>query len=335
MSDNRRYQVFVSSTFEDLKEERKKIYETLLQIDCIPAGMEFFGAVDEEQFEFIKTIIDDSDYYLVIVGGRYGTLSEEGISYTEKEYLYAKEKGIPVCALIHGNPENIPAGKTENNSKLKLLLEKFKKELSNSRLVDFWNNSDDISGKVLVALTKTMKRHPRAGWIRGDAQASSEILNQLTIAQGEINNLVSENAALKANNSALEQNTLPEVKITLLNEHENEKIDISISLDNFLIQKFSSMLTNFSYQDLEKSLINYIKFSHHYEIPDPNYIPIKNSLDAVISILIIKNIISNNNTLNSEVPKISDFIFAAFSVLSSRGSLELTNEGRKYISKLI
>ena len=202
MSDNRRYQVFVSSTFEDLKEERKKIYEALMQIDCIPAGMELFGAVDEEQFEFIKTIIDDSDYYVVIVGGRYGTLTEEGISYTEKEYLYAKEKGIPICALIHGEPESIPSGKTEKNSNLQKLLENFKQELSNSRLIDYWNNSDDISSKVLVALTKTIKRHPRPGWIRGNKQASKQILEDLTEANRTISLLTE-----KLNNQKIIQET--------------------------------------------------------------------------------------------------------------------------------
>jgi hypothetical protein len=55
----KRYQVFVSSTFVDLKDERQKVMQTLMKMDCIPAGMELFPATDEEQFEFIKRIIDD------------------------------------------------------------------------------------------------------------------------------------------------------------------------------------------------------------------------------------------------------------------------------------
>ena len=87
-----RYQVFVSSTFADLEEERKNVIQTLMEMNCIPAGMEFFPAIDEEQFEFIKRVIDDSDYYIVIIGGKYGSLTTEGISYTEKEYDYAVKK---------------------------------------------------------------------------------------------------------------------------------------------------------------------------------------------------------------------------------------------------
>lgn len=55
--------------------------------------MELFPAIDEDQFEFIKKVIDDCDYYLLIIGGRYGSLSDEGVSYTELEYQYAVSKG--------------------------------------------------------------------------------------------------------------------------------------------------------------------------------------------------------------------------------------------------
>ena len=54
---DKRYQVFVSSTYRDLMEERTKVIQTLMKMDCIPAGMELFPAMDEEQMKFIKRII--------------------------------------------------------------------------------------------------------------------------------------------------------------------------------------------------------------------------------------------------------------------------------------
>lgn len=51
---DKRYQVFISSTYSDLKEERSKVMQTIMSLDCIPAGMELFPAIDAEQFEFIK-----------------------------------------------------------------------------------------------------------------------------------------------------------------------------------------------------------------------------------------------------------------------------------------
>ena len=91
---DKRYQVFVSSTFEDLQEERKEVIQVLLESDCIPAGMELFQASDDDQWTLIKNVIDDCDYYLVIIGGRYGSTNKDGISYTQMEYEYALKKGI-------------------------------------------------------------------------------------------------------------------------------------------------------------------------------------------------------------------------------------------------
>jgi hypothetical protein len=90
MPMDKRYQIFISSTFTDLQEERAKVQQAVMELECIPAGMEAFPAIDEEQFEFIKKVIDDCDYYLLVIGGRYGSVSEEaGLSYTEMEYDYA------------------------------------------------------------------------------------------------------------------------------------------------------------------------------------------------------------------------------------------------------
>jgi hypothetical protein len=81
MSD-KRYQVFISSTYEDLKEERRAVEQTIIRAGDFPVGMEAFPAADEEQFEFIKTIISQCDYYVLIVAGRYGTLAPDVKSYT-------------------------------------------------------------------------------------------------------------------------------------------------------------------------------------------------------------------------------------------------------------
>ena len=77
---DKRYQVFVSSTYTDLKVERQRVIQAVIETNCIPAGMELFPAADEEQFQFIKRVIDDCDYYILIIGGRYGSTTAEGIN---------------------------------------------------------------------------------------------------------------------------------------------------------------------------------------------------------------------------------------------------------------
>ena len=66
------YQIFVSSTFDDLKDERRAVSNSLAKAGHIAAGMELFPATDQQQLEYIQRIIDRSDYYVVVVAGRYG-----------------------------------------------------------------------------------------------------------------------------------------------------------------------------------------------------------------------------------------------------------------------
>ena len=89
---NKKYQVFISSTFTDLKDERKEITRVLLEMDCIPTGMEMFQASDDNQWQVIKRVISLCDYYLVIIAGRYGSVHPKTKkSYTQMEYEYIKQ----------------------------------------------------------------------------------------------------------------------------------------------------------------------------------------------------------------------------------------------------
>jgi hypothetical protein len=176
---DKRYQVFVSSTYADLKEERQRVIQTLMEMDCIPSGMELFPAADEETWEFIKRVIDDCDYYLLIIGGRYGSITPEGISYTEKEYDYAFERGMKVIAFLHSSPEEIPVGKSEMNSELRERLTAFRNKVSTNRLVKCWKTADELPGLVALSMSKTIKSYPAVGWVRADKIASTELLNEL------------------------------------------------------------------------------------------------------------------------------------------------------------
>src|SRR5262245_44059267 len=104
------FQIFVSSTYSDLKDERKRVSETLAKAGYVPDGMELFPATDQQQLDFIKRVIDRSDYYVVIVGGRYGTIADENVSFTEREYEYAVSQKKPVLAFLHSDPEAIAVG---------------------------------------------------------------------------------------------------------------------------------------------------------------------------------------------------------------------------------
>ncbi|MCX8972200.1 DUF4062 domain-containing protein [Citrobacter portucalensis] len=141
---DKRYQVFISSTFKDLEVERSTVFQTLMEMDCIPSGMELFPSIDEEQWEFIKKVIDDSDYYLLIIGGRYGSVANDGLSYTEKEFDYAVSKGIKVIILIHENPEMLTYEKSEKDPVLREKLFRFIEKASSGRFRKTWTSEKDL-----------------------------------------------------------------------------------------------------------------------------------------------------------------------------------------------
>src|ERR1700730_2626217 len=97
---NKRYQVFVSSTYDDLREERSEVMRALLELDCIPSGMELFPAADEDQWTLIKEVIDDCDYYVVIIGGRYGSL-QAGIDSLRSVALAGMPYGAKIVDRQH------------------------------------------------------------------------------------------------------------------------------------------------------------------------------------------------------------------------------------------
>ena len=103
----KRFQVFVSSTYSDLKDEREKVIHELTRVGFIAVGMEQFPATDEEQLEYIQKIIDESDYYVVIIRGKYGSLTSDGLSFTEKECDYALETKKPVLEPIRKEVESL------------------------------------------------------------------------------------------------------------------------------------------------------------------------------------------------------------------------------------
>jgi len=187
----KRYQVFVSSTYEDLKEERQEVMHALLELDCIPAGMELFPAADEDQWTLITQVIDDCDYYIVIIGGRYGSEDNEGMSYTEKEYRYALEKGKPVIAFLHENPDTLPGIKIDKIEEKRKKLDEFREFVSN-KMVKYWTNAKDLGSVVSRSLIKLIKQHPAIGWMRADQIPSEDLTAELLKLRRRIDELEKE-----------------------------------------------------------------------------------------------------------------------------------------------
>lgn len=163
----KRYQVFVSSTYEDLRDERVEVMQALLELDCMPSGMELFPAASDDQWTLIQRVIDDCDYYLVIIGGRYGSIGTDGRSYTQMEYEYAVSKAKPVIAFLHSNPGSIPANKTESSEEGKKKLREFC-ELAKKKVVKTWSSPKELGSVVSRSIVKLIRSNPAVGWVKAD-----------------------------------------------------------------------------------------------------------------------------------------------------------------------
>ena len=176
---NKKLQVFVSSTYTDLIEERQAAVQAILDTGHIPAGMELFKA-GKSQMETIRKWIDESDVYMLILGGRYGSIeNESGSSYTELEYRYALSKDMPVFAIVLEDSflftKAASMGKDnifekDNTGKY----DTFKNFVKN-QIVKFINNVDQISGKIHAQLNDLLNDtdYNLIGWIRADNNSNT------------------------------------------------------------------------------------------------------------------------------------------------------------------
>ena len=185
---DRKYQVFVSSTYEDLQKERQEVMHVLLELDCIPSGMELFPAADEDQWSLIKGVIDDCDYYIVIIAGRYGSIGSEGVSYTEMEYRYAVKNDKPVVAFLHGDPGSIPSKHIEETEEGKAKLQAFRK-LVQQKMCKKWRTPHELGSVVARSLNLLRKKHPGVGWVRGDQVPKREATAEIFSLRKQIEHL--------------------------------------------------------------------------------------------------------------------------------------------------
>ncbi len=168
----KKLQIFISSTYTDLVEERQAVVEAILNAGHIPAGMELFKAGDQTQKEIIEEWIKESDVYLLILGARYGSIDPTlNISYTEWEYDLAGKLGIPRFSLVLTDDyvnEKVIAGELsiQNVDRTNEQFKSFRREVE-SHIVVFINHIETIKGAVLGSLNNIMKkRQDLKGWVR-------------------------------------------------------------------------------------------------------------------------------------------------------------------------
>jgi hypothetical protein len=200
---SKKLQVFISSTYTDLLDERQAAVAAVLKAGHIPAGMELFSAGDRSQLDTIRSWIEQSDVYMLILGGRYGTLEHDsGLSYTELEFNYAVALAKPLFAVV--------ISESGLNAKLKakgadviervhgVLLRDFREKVL-SNISSFFDEPKDIRLAVFESLPDLSRNKDLIGWVRGDQVVDTQPLVD------EVKKLSQENTTLRTKLAQLEK----------------------------------------------------------------------------------------------------------------------------------
>ena len=334
------YHVFISSTFTDLEEERKKVSGAVSKAGYVAEGMELFPASSQQQLDFIKRIIDRCDYYVVILGGRYGSLADDNISYTEKEYEYALKKNIPVLAFLHKDIGQIPNSKTETKKANIARLENFRSRLSKSKMVDYWSNPDELATKVAVSLAQEVNLNPGIGWVRGDQAIDPKLIQELEDVRRERDKLI------EANNT-INNFSFPEWMPNITDKFEiSYEFEISENNHNYIAVASQKGKIKTSWQEIFKKLgSDLYKGIHLHRLQS---ITSTNILSELTEAYIKENLVEEQSyntsaSISLSYEKIRDTLLG-YNLVETKTrrynngseylSYEISNSGKKYLSYL-
>ncbi len=300
---DKKFQIFISSTYEDLKDERDQAIKAVLEMGHIPVGMEMFSAADEEQWQLISRQIKETDYYIVIIGHRYGSETDEGISYTEKEYDYAVTLGVPTLGFIIDDEASWPKKFIDGSQKKKRKLEQFKEKVK-GKLVQFWFSKDDLHGKVSISLVKAMNTNPRIGWTRASEAIGNEVTKELTRLSHENSSLREELQILKnkqeeQSDAAREVVNIMSANVRNIRCRETSSWDDAEFYDTDLLIVFLSIAPNLlnenTSEEIGKNIALKLVGTGYY-----NYYPIgKNIVESLLADFVALDVIEPSSKKHS------------------------------------
>ncbi|QQO09081.1 DUF4062 domain-containing protein [Breznakiella homolactica] len=173
----KKYHVYISSTLDDLKNERHELAKMVIELGHIPVTMDQFDAGDPGQWAFIQKTIDDCDYFLAVAAHKYNMLGDKS-SVAEKEYIQARKRGIPVIAMVVADKARKSPSRIEKDKESNKRLNDFKTKLLENPH-ERWSNSGDLVNKSRGLLIRTMSIEPRTGWVRSDQIMEASAANEL------------------------------------------------------------------------------------------------------------------------------------------------------------
>ena len=184
----KKYLVFISSTQDDLKTERRELTRIVQELGAIPVITDAFDLTEERDRKTVQKFIEECDFFLNLTAYKGGAAIGKSFA-LEFEYSCAAKAKIPVLAFIISEKARWKAAKKEKDEATIKALEAFKKKLE-SHPHEKWINLGDLRQKALFLISREMNLNPRRGWVPSTEAADPLVANELS-------RLIHENEILK------------------------------------------------------------------------------------------------------------------------------------------
>jgi O-acetyl-ADP-ribose deacetylase (regulator of RNase III) len=175
--------IYISSTFEDLKDYRQHVCRQLRRAGHDVVAMEDYVAQDERPLTNCLNDISGCDLYIGIFAWRYGYVPKDNnpkyLSITELEYRHAVNEVKECLVFLLDDsvawPPALQDSHTRDGRSGELVMQ-LREELSRNLQVGYFNNPDHLASLVSVAVAKWEKKVE----IHKRDEASRQTINQLT-----------------------------------------------------------------------------------------------------------------------------------------------------------
>lgn len=176
MMIDKRYHVFISTTEADMHAERVVLSQTLVSQGFFSWGLEQRTPLTTA---FARRQIDDCDYFILMLGSRYGELSASGVSYMHLEYIYAVTKQKPILVLMYEAPESRADEFQDRSPEGKVKFLDFRRQLQRERdMVMTFRDLRDLEIAIRHTMPQFLNRYPAQGWIRPNHQQVQQLQDE-------------------------------------------------------------------------------------------------------------------------------------------------------------
>ncbi|MDR0321974.1 MAG: DUF4062 domain-containing protein [Treponema sp.] len=173
-----KYHIFIGSTLDDLKNERKEVHRVIMELGHIPVTAEYLDSSAKNYDQLLSKVIEECDYFIAIAAHKYAN-AQEKISPLEPEYNIAQKKGVVVISLIIDEKARWKAAKKEKEPSVIKKLEVFKKKLQGG-VHETWLSTSDLCVKFQSLLIQQMNLSPQCGWVKADQAITPSVANELS-----------------------------------------------------------------------------------------------------------------------------------------------------------